>query len=167
MKKKLKPRVPPEDLSYDDDGFYLRAATVCVRDETESQVLLVSSPRWGPDCWLVPGGKVQKGESCERGAAREALEEAGVSGRVGRCLGSFDNVSRRHRTWVYVLHVDALLEEYDDANIRRRSWFHVDEAKRMLVGRHATQCQYVSALENQQQQQQQQMSSPVEQAVKR
>ena len=141
-----KPRVAPEDRVYEPDGFYLRAACLCVRDASEREVLLVSSPRWGPDCWLVPGGKLQLGESSEGGAAREALEEAGAVGAVGRCLGSFDNGERRHRTRVYVLRVTALLEHYQEGDVRRRAWFGLEEAKRLLAGHHVAHCDYVTAL---------------------
>ena len=38
MTNKIK--TPPEDRIYDDDdGFFLRAASVCVRDQNESEVL--------------------------------------------------------------------------------------------------------------------------------
>ena len=38
MTNKIK--TPPEDRIYDDDdGFFLRAASVCVRDKNESEVL--------------------------------------------------------------------------------------------------------------------------------
>ena len=44
----------------------------------------------------------------EFSAMREALEEGGAIGRLGRCLGTFDNTERRHRTKVFVLHVNRL-----------------------------------------------------------
>lgn len=145
-RKRCKPRVAPEDLMYDPDGYYLRAASVCVRDATEREVLLVSSPARGPDCWLVPGGKVQAGETGPAAAAREALEEAGAAGAVGRLLGTFDNAERRHRTRVYVLTVAQLLDRYEEADIRRRSWFPVEEAKARLTGHHLVHRSYVEAL---------------------
>ena len=38
MTNKIK--TPPEDRIYDDDdGFFLRAASVCVRDQNESEVI--------------------------------------------------------------------------------------------------------------------------------
>jgi ADP-ribose pyrophosphatase YjhB (NUDIX family) len=47
--------------------------------------------------WIIPGGKVKAEEEPESSAEREALEEAGVVGSLGRCLGVFDNTERRHR----------------------------------------------------------------------
>ena len=101
-----------EDKIYDVDGYWLRAACVCVTDAREDQVLLVSSSA-RPQNWIVPGGKVKSQEAPEASAEREALEEAGVVGRLGRCLGVFDNTDRKHRTRVYVLTVDKLLDDYE------------------------------------------------------
>ena len=83
-----------------------------MKDSNESEVLLVSSSA-RPQKWIIPGGKVKPEEEPETSAAREALEEAGVVGKLGRCLGIFDNMERRHRTRVYILTVEQLLEQYD------------------------------------------------------
>ena len=37
-----KVKTAPEDRIYDVDGFWLRAACVCVKDQKEMEVLLVS-----------------------------------------------------------------------------------------------------------------------------
>lgn len=66
--------------------------TWCLR-----QVLLVTSSR-RPDNWIVPGGGVEPEEEPSVTAMREVLEEAGVIGKLGRCLGVFE-VSTCH---VYV-----------------------------------------------------------------
>lgn len=52
-------------------------------------MLLVSSSR-RPDKWIVPGGGVEPDEEPHTTASREVLEEAGVLGRLGRCLGVFE-----------------------------------------------------------------------------
>lgn len=53
------------------------------------QVLLVTSSR-RPDNWIVPGGGVEPNEEAHCTAVREVLEEAGVVGTLGRCLGMFE-----------------------------------------------------------------------------
>ena len=53
------------------------------------QVLLVSSLT-KPGSWIVPAGKVQAGEEAGACAMREAMEEAGALGRLGRFLGTYD-----------------------------------------------------------------------------
>lgn len=44
-----------------------------------------------PERWIIPGGGVEENEQTgAETAVREVLEEAGVIGRLGRCLGIFD-----------------------------------------------------------------------------
>ncbi|KAG5681633.1 hypothetical protein PVAND_011049 [Polypedilum vanderplanki] len=120
--------------TFDDDGFRRRAACVCVRSEDESEVLLVSSSKH-PDWWIIPGGGVEPDEKCgAETAVREVLEEAGVIGRLGRCLGVFENEEHKHRTEVYVLIVTQELEEWDDSKTigRKRQWFSIEEALEKL-----------------------------------
>lgn len=52
-------------------------------------MLLVTSSR-RPELWIVPGGGVEPEEESSVTAEREVLEEAGVRGRLGRCLGVFE-----------------------------------------------------------------------------
>ncbi|KAK2145919.1 hypothetical protein LSH36_647g01044 [Paralvinella palmiformis] len=75
--------------TYDEEGYRRRAACLCVRDNTETEVLLVSGSRY-PDRWVVPGGGVEPTEDVGVAALREVQEEAGVKGELGRCLGVFE-----------------------------------------------------------------------------
>ncbi|KAJ8895739.1 hypothetical protein PR048_001077 [Dryococelus australis] len=78
------------------------------------QVLLVSSSR-RPDHWIVPGGGVEPEEEPSTTAIREVMEEAGVCGKLGRCLGVFENTEHKHRTEVFVLVVTEELPEWEDS----------------------------------------------------
>jgi len=42
------------------------------------------------DRWIVPGGGVEPDESHTVAAIREVVEEAGVRGKIDRCLGVFE-----------------------------------------------------------------------------
>ncbi|CAB4065393.1 E3.6.1.52 [Lepeophtheirus salmonis] len=114
-------------------------------DEKEGEVLLVSSSG-RPESWIIPGGKMKALEEPEASAVREAKEEAGVVGILGRCLGSFDNPERKHRTKVFVLRVTHLLEDFEDKDSRKRSWFPIDDAVRLLHPYKPNHCKYLNAL---------------------
>jgi 8-oxo-dGTP pyrophosphatase MutT (NUDIX family) len=53
------------------------------------QILLVSSSNENSS-WIVPGGGLEPNEEPPETAVREVMEEAGVSGRLGVCLGVFE-----------------------------------------------------------------------------
>lgn len=87
-----------------------------------------------PEKWIVPGGGIEPNEDSVEAATREVMEEAGVRGILSRSLGQFENLERKHRTWVYVLVVTEELEEWDDKSIgRKRKWFSIEEALELLV----------------------------------
>ncbi|XP_052776330.1 diphosphoinositol polyphosphate phosphohydrolase 1-like [Mya arenaria] len=119
--------------TYDEDGYRRRAACLCFKDETEQEILLVSSSKH-IDRWVVPGGGIEPSEEPKLAAVREALEEAGAQGRLIRQLGVFENSEKKHRTNLYAFIVSDLLDEWDDGKVmgRRRQWFSIMEAKDML-----------------------------------
>ncbi|XP_063052486.1 nudix (nucleoside diphosphate linked moiety X)-type motif 4a isoform X2 [Engraulis encrasicolus] len=124
---------PNQTRTYDGEGFKKRAACLCFKNEREDEVLLVSSSRH-PDQWIVPGGGMEPEEEPCGAAVREVYEEAGVRGTLGRLLGVFENQDSKHRTYVYILTVTETLEDWEDSvNIgRKRKWFKIDEAIRVL-----------------------------------
>lgn len=67
-------------------------------------------------------------------------------GRLGRCLGMFDNQERRHRTRVFVLVVKDLLDQYEDRGRRKRKWFQVGEAMEALQKYKPLHCNYLRAM---------------------
>lgn len=144
-----KVKLPPEHRIYDVDGYWLRAACICVKDHSESEVLLISSSSC-PDRWVIPGGKMETDEAPEYCAMREALEEGGAVGHLGRFLGSFDNTDRGHRTRVYVLYVNHLTDEYQEKDVRKRKWFGVDEAQKLLASFKPLQAKYILAMKQSQ-----------------
>jgi len=116
--------------------FRERGAAICVKDEKEEEVLLVTSKR-DTGKWVVPGGGVEPGEDVKIAAIREVLEEAGVKGVIVRPLGVFVNEIDRNRTAVFVLRVSEEMHDWEDSRQmgRKRRWFPVAEA-RMLLGLH-------------------------------
>ncbi|XP_077566356.1 nudix (nucleoside diphosphate linked moiety X)-type motif 4a [Stigmatopora nigra] len=141
---------PNQTRTYDGEGFKRRAACLCFRNESEDEVLLVSSSRH-PDQWIVPGGGVEPEEEPCGAAVREVYEEAGVKGKLGRLLGIFEhNQDRKHRTYVYILIVTDILEDWEDSiNIgRKRNWFKIDEAIQVLQSYRPVQAEYLHRHKN-------------------
>ncbi len=68
--------------------------------------LLTDGPRvllvlhtYGPRCWDLPGGRIERGEAPVRAAARETEEELGLTGLAWRSLGTLRaSVDGRHDT---------------------------------------------------------------------
>jgi len=141
-------RQKPAQASINDkDGFRMRAACVCCRTRDEEEVLLVSS--LGGSGWIIPGGKVDPNEVDNQAgsAVREAREEAGVIGKLGRCLGVFENTERGHRTRVFVMYVERLQPEGEWAeSMRLRKWFTVREAKELLRVNKPNHAKYLEEL---------------------
>ncbi|XP_055597217.1 diphosphoinositol polyphosphate phosphohydrolase 1 [Uranotaenia lowii] len=138
---------PNSTRIYDKEGFRRRAACICVRSEAEAEVLLVTSSR-RPELWIVPGGGVEPDEEPSLTATREVLEEAGVIGELGRCLGIFQNTEHMHRTEVFVMVVTEELEEWEDSKTigRKRQWFTIEEALSQLALHKPTQRHYLQQL---------------------
>ncbi|XP_044020808.1 diphosphoinositol polyphosphate phosphohydrolase 1 isoform X1 [Aphidius gifuensis] len=144
---------PNSTRIYDSEGYRRRAACICVRSDLEDEVLLVTSSR-RPDSWIVPGGGVEPDEDPAVTALREVREEAGVLGRLGRCLGIFEgifeNSEHKHRTEVWVMHVDEELPEWEDSRTigRKRKWFTISEALVQLAQHKPVQRSYIHSLKN-------------------
>nr|XP_010947449.1 PREDICTED: diphosphoinositol polyphosphate phosphohydrolase 1 [Camelus bactrianus] len=122
-------------------------AFLTVHATSDFQVLLVSSSRH-PDRWIVPGGGMEPEEEPSVAAVREVCEEAGVKGTLGRLVGIFENQERKHRTYVYVLIVTEVLEDWEDSvNIgRKREWFKIEDAIKVLQYHKPVQASYFETL---------------------
>lgn len=142
----VKEQKPGSTRIYDPDGFRRRAACICVKSESENEILLVTSSSH-PDHWIVPGGGVEPEEEPSMTAIREVVEEAGVLGKLGRRLGVFDNDERKHRTEVFVMVVTEELPEWEDSkNIgRQRKWFTLEDALKQLSHK-PVQLTYIESL---------------------
>ncbi|XP_063993617.1 diphosphoinositol polyphosphate phosphohydrolase 1 [Diachasmimorpha longicaudata] len=134
---------------YDSEGYRRRAACICVKNDLEDEVLLVTSSR-RPDSWIVPGGGVEPEEDPAVTALREVREEAGVLGQLGRCLGIFENMEHKHRTEVWVMRVTEELPEWEDSRSigRKRKWFSISEALAQLAQHKPVQRSYIHSLRN-------------------
>lgn len=86
--------------------------------------------------WMFPKGYVEAGETFVEAALKEALEEAGLHGRViGDPIGCFEIEKKgRSRTVIAMLmevfRSDAVWEE---AHVRQRRWVTTEEARGLVA----------------------------------
>lgn len=62
------------------------AASAVITDEAGRVLLVLRGTEPEKGCWSVPGGSAEPGEALVQTAAREALEETGLTVEVGREL---------------------------------------------------------------------------------
>lgn len=115
-------------------AFALQVAAVPVQ---MGKVLLVTSRRTRR--WILPKGSVGK-LTRPAAAAREAWEEAGVTGIIEtKPLGRYHSwrVRKEQSGWVeveaYWLAVTAQADEWPEQNERQRRWFAPDELPTVLA----------------------------------
>ncbi len=84
--------------------------------------------------WIIPGGGIEQNETRTEAAHRELLEEAGVKGRIVRDLGIFENLERKRRTNVFVIHVENEYDDWEEKRLigRQRHWYQLKEAMSLL-----------------------------------
>jgi NTP pyrophosphohydrolases including oxidative damage repair enzymes len=100
----------------------------------QPEVLLITSRQTAR--WVIPKGWWRKRRQPHAVAAREAFEEAGIVGRIGRkALGSYryekrlsSSASALCKVRVYPLEVEELLPDWPERSERRRRWMAMAEA---------------------------------------
>lgn len=106
--------------SYSSDKYKKPSLTADIvliaRDGDKNELLLIK--RGGHpyiDCFALPGGFAEPGESIERTAARELYEETAVENVVFESIGVFSSPGRDPRGWVVS---DAFLAVADKKDVR-------------------------------------------------
>lgn len=92
------------------------------------EILLITS-RSGRR-WVIPKGIVEPHLSPRRSAAKEALEEAGIKGKLSRkSIGSFtyEKWSGTCHVDVFEMRVERQMEKWQE-QVRTRRWFSVSDA---------------------------------------
>ena len=100
---------------------------------TGIEVLLVTSRRQGR--WILPKGNVGGSENARLAAQREAFEEAGVVGLVGRTpvgRSPHGDADGAPLVEVYLLRVERALATWPEGGMRRRQWMSLPAARRRV-----------------------------------
>lgn len=97
------------------------------------EVLLLTSRETGR--WVIPKGWPMKGKKGSAAAAQEALEEAGVLGRVGKePVGAYTYFKRQRDRFdvcnvsVYLIAFERQLPKWPEKGQRQSRWFPLEEA---------------------------------------
>lgn len=122
----------------------MAALPVIENKKGQLRILLVTSRE--TKRWVVPKGWPWAKHSKRAAAAREAWEEAGVTGDISRKpIGSFryeKQLRSRIRdvtVSVYLLKVTAIANKWPEAKQRRRRWFTPDGAAKAVAEPDLTQ----------------------------
>lgn len=102
------------------------------------EVMLVTSR--GTGRWVLPKGWPEAGEKLSDAAAREAGEEAGLSGGIAeRAIGAFyyEKVLDSGLEWhcevhVFPLEVDSVADKWPEMKKRKRRWFRAVDAAKLV-----------------------------------
>mmetsp|Transcript_7486 Transcript_7486/g.22731 ORF Transcript_7486/g.22731 Transcript_7486/m.22731 type:complete len:139 (+) Transcript_7486:251-667(+) len=108
------------------------AGCVPVKHDVENsttQVLMITS-RKKSSRWIFPKGKLEDGETEEETAAREAKEEGGVVGTICRRIQYTSGGSKF--PVMFILNVQALMDDWLEDAERQRRWFPMEEALHIL-----------------------------------
>jgi len=120
--------------------YIAQAAAIPFRTNAETgrpEVLLIRRTDKENGKWGIPKGLVDPGFNHSEAARQEALEEAGVTGRLSEePLGSFtyEKFGGVCRVQVYAMKVTQVREHWEEEGMRERKWFDIKRAA-AVVGR--------------------------------
>src|SRR5574342_91156 len=102
------------------------------------QILLVTKSSGGKHDkrrWIIPKGKIEAPLPSHISATKEALEEAGVLGKLHPiCVGEYKDSHKGYPIPVFLLEVEAELSDKDwkEKDERKRQWFDVGNCEQDL-----------------------------------
>jgi 8-oxo-dGTP pyrophosphatase MutT (NUDIX family) len=112
----------------------LQAAAIPYRWNTGRLEIAIITRR-ARGTWIVPKGHVEPGETPRQSALREATEEAGLRGSIGRRpCGSYEYLKgdEPRTVLVFLLRVTRELRRWSEDDVRRRKWTRLDVAIRRV-----------------------------------
>lgn len=79
--------------------MWIGGVRVVVLDK-DNRILMVKQHHEDKDIWMVPGGRIEEGESSMAAAIREMNEETGMEVEIGRMIWHTEEVSDRGQRFV-------------------------------------------------------------------
>jgi len=136
--RSMEARTGRVEQRYGPDGTRLVAGVVALSNDKKKVLLVQSTKRSGH--WVLPKGGYETDEdSPEEAAAREAWEEAGITGKIIKSLGEIKD-PRPHRSKPNKEHIHPALYmffefsvekeevQWPEMDTRRRKWMTFSEA---------------------------------------
>lgn len=116
-------------FNYPSDIYDQSAVIPFKVEKKQVKVLLIKSRKRK---WIIPKGIIEKGLSPQQSAFKEAVEEAGVDGKVDeKLLGEYkyDKWGGTCNVKVYAMLVENEYEKWEEDYFRIRKWFSLERAK--------------------------------------
>ncbi|MBF0368294.1 MAG: NUDIX hydrolase [Magnetococcales bacterium] len=111
------------------DYYYQQSAVIpCRQEGGELKILLITSRK--KRRWVIPKGIIEPNLIPPDSAAKEALEEAGVQGKVSQSpIGTYkyDKWGGTCDVQVFVMEVEKVLDDWMES-FRDRAWMGLEEA---------------------------------------
>lgn len=113
--------------------WYKQSAVIPYRKRNgKIEILLITSRN--KKRWIIPKGIIEPDLSAQKSAAKEAMEEAGVTGKVERQLIA----TYKYKKWdgvcevqVYAMPVKEILNDWEES-FRRRKWIDLNNFKKYV-----------------------------------
>lgn len=125
---------PPSEEGSPSKTPLQQASVVPYRGREDGfEICLITSMR--TKRWVLPKGLIAPGDSAIDTAFKEALEEAGLQGRiVGDVLSryAYRKWSRDIEVTVYLMEVERVMERWAESHLRDRRWVEIDDALSLL-----------------------------------
>ncbi|MEM9140417.1 MAG: NUDIX domain-containing protein [Pseudomonadota bacterium] len=129
--------VPPDDLSRLRYAAGVDHQVGVLAYTDDRQIVIVTSRRTGR--WVFPKGSIDAGMTPEQAAEQEALEEAGLIGRIDQPpIGCYVTPKiRPPLIWtvevtLYPMRIDEILDDYPELSQRTRRFVTLTEAEGLL-----------------------------------
>jgi 8-oxo-dGTP pyrophosphatase MutT (NUDIX family) len=88
-----------------------------------------------PNRWVLPKGHIEKDHSPRDTALREALEEAGINGKISEFPADeydYHKFDRNYHVLMYMLEITEMLDEWPEKKLRNRQLLPLEAALRTL-----------------------------------